>query len=120
MRRTVTKSAVAFVETALVVAEQVVPGYGYRSRKEYTRPQLLALLALRQFWRADYRTTVTRVAESSELRAALGLRQVPHYSTLCYAARRLLAGAEKGGPSAARRRPSSPAPPRAGSSRGAG
>lgn len=100
MRRTVTKSAVAFAETALVVAEQLLPGYGYRSRKEYTRPQLLALLALRQFWHTDFRTTVTRVAESSELRAALGLRQVPHYSTLCYAEHRLLTGGaagEKGG-----------------------
>lgn len=100
MRRSVTKSAVAFAQIALVVAERLVPGYGYRSRKEYTRPQLLALLALRQFWHTDYRTTVVRVAESSELRHALGLRQVPHYSTLCYAAHRLLLGgrgAEKGG-----------------------
>lgn len=98
MRRTVTKSAVAFARTALAVAEQVVPGYGYRSRKEYTRPQLVALLALRQFWHTDYRTTVVRVEESRELRDALRLRHVPHYSTLCYAAQRLLAQGEKGGP----------------------
>jgi hypothetical protein len=40
----------------------------------------------------------------------LGLRKVPHYSTLAYAAHRLLAGAEKGGPSGALRPRSSPVP----------
>jgi len=98
MRRTVTKSAVQFAVTALGVAQQMVPRYGHRSRKEYTQPQLLALLTLRQFWHTDYRTTVTRVAESTELRQALGLHQVPHYSTLCYAEHRLLAAGKRGSP----------------------
>jgi hypothetical protein len=100
MQRTVTKSSVQFATTALVVAQQMVPPYGHRSRKEYTQPQLLALLALRQFWHTDYRTTVTWVAESTELRQALALRHVPHYSTLCYAEHRLLPAAKRGTPSA--------------------
>ena len=54
---------------------------------------------LRQFLRADYRGLVTLVAEWQELQKALGLRKVPHYSTLAYAARRLLPEAEKRGPS---------------------
>src|SRR5215217_756021 len=97
MVRSLTKSAVRFVETALLVAEQMVPRYGYRSRKDYTQPQLLVLLALRQFWHVDYRGVVVRVAESAEVRRALQLTRVPHYSTLCYAEHRLLAAAEKRG-----------------------
>lgn len=97
MSRSLTKSAVRFARTALTVAGHMVPRYGYRSRKDYTQPQLLALLALRQFWHVDYRGLTTRVAESAEVRDALGLRRVPHYSTLCYAEHRLLAAAEKRG-----------------------
>ncbi len=78
-----------------------------KSRHDYTQPQLFALLALRRFLKTDYRGLVTLLAEWGELRRALGLRKVPHYSTLCYAEQRLLAGAEKGGPSAAPRLPSS-------------
>jgi transposase len=56
---------------------------------------------LRQFLRTNYRGLVTLVAEWQELQKALDLRKGPHYSTLAYAARRLLAEAEKGGPSTA-------------------
>ena len=59
--------------------------------------QLFALLAVRQQLRLDYRGLVALLAEWAELRRALGLRKVPHHSTLCYAAHRLLAGAEKRG-----------------------
>jgi hypothetical protein len=61
--------------------------------------QLFALLTLRQFLRTDYRGLVTLVAEWQELRKVLRLQKVPHYSTLAYAARRLLPEAEKGGSS---------------------
>jgi hypothetical protein len=85
--------------------------YGSRfSRHDYTQPQLFALLVLKQFLRTDYRGLVALVAEWRDLRHALGLRKVPHHSTLAHAARRLLAGAEKGGPSAVPRPRSSPAP----------
>jgi hypothetical protein len=105
-----TKSAVRFAREALAVGEHALPPYSSpKSRHDYTQPQLFALLALKQFLRTDYRGVVGAVAEWRELRRALRLgRKVPHYSTLCYAERRLLAGAEKGGPSAARKRPSSP------------
>jgi hypothetical protein len=62
--------------------------------------QLFALLVLRQFLRTDYRGVVALVAEWAKLRRTLGLTKVPHYSTLAHAARRLLADAEAGGPSA--------------------
>jgi hypothetical protein len=107
--RAMTKSAVRLAREALRAGEAALPAYSSRfSRHDFTQPQLFALLTLRQFLKTDYRGVVTLVAEWGELRRALGLRKMPHYSTLCYAERRLLAGAEKGGPSAASRRPSSP------------
>jgi hypothetical protein len=106
-----TKSAVRLAREALAVGRATLPAYSSRySRKDYTQPQLFALLVLRQFLRTDYRGLTTWLGEWAELRRALGLRKVPHYSTLCYAERRLLAGAEKGGPSAPLRLPSWPAP----------
>jgi hypothetical protein len=103
MRR-MSKSAVQVAREALAVGRAALPAYGSRfSRHDYTQPQLLALLVLEQFLRTDYRGLVALVAEWRDLRQALGLRKVPHYSTLAHAARRLLAGAERGGPSAAPR-----------------
>ena len=102
--RSMTKSTLALARTAYRVARATLPRYGHpKSRHDYTQPQLFALLAVRQALRTDYRGLVALLAEWAELRRALGLRKVPHYSTLCYAARRLL----KGGPSAPSRSPSS-------------
>jgi hypothetical protein len=95
-----TKSALRIARDALVAGEAALAPYGSRcSRRDYTQPQLFALLVLRQFLRSDYRGTVALVGEWRELRQALGLCRVPHYSTLARAAPRLLAGAEKGAPS---------------------
>lgn len=114
--RAMTKSAVALAREALAVGRQALPRYSCaRSRHDYTQPQLFALLALKQMLRLDYRGLTVLLAEWGELRRALGLRKVPHYSTLCYAAHRLLADAEKGGPSSAPK-PSSSAGPRGGGS----
>lgn len=105
------KSAVRLAREALAAGRAALPEYGIRcSRRDYAQPQLFARLVLRQFLRTDYRSVVALVSEWSELRRALGLAKVPHYSTLAHAARRLLAGAEKGGPSAVPRPRSSPAP----------
>lgn len=102
-----TKSAVRVAREAMRVGQQALPRYGSRfSKHDFTQPQLFALLTLRQFLKTDYRGLVTLVAEWQELRGALKLKKVPHYSTLCYAERRLLAGAEKGGALRGRRRSS--------------
>jgi hypothetical protein len=94
--RSTTKSAVALAREALAAARRALPRYSHpNSRKEYTQHQHFAILVLRQFFRTDYRGIVHVLAEWSELRKVLGLTQVPHYSTLCYAEQRLL----KGGPS---------------------
>ena len=98
--RGMTKSAVRIAREALAVGRRTFPAYGSRtSRHDFTQPQLFALLVLRQFLRTDYRGLVALVNEWQELRRSLGLRKVPHYSTLAYAARRLLPEAEKGGSS---------------------
>jgi hypothetical protein len=103
--RSMTKSTLRVARDALATGEAALPPYGSRfSRHDYTQPQLLALLALRQFLRTDYRGVVALAAEWRELREALGLGRVPHYSTLAHAAPRLLAGAEKGARSSASRR----------------
>lgn len=98
--RAMTKSAVAVARQALRAGQAALPAYSSPfSRHDFTQAQLFALLVLRQFLRTDYRGVVTLVAEWSELRRALGLTKVPHYSTLCYAEPRVLG--KKGGASAA-------------------
>ena len=102
--RSMTKSALQVARDALAAGGAAPPTYGSRySRRDYTQPQLFALLVLRQFLKVDYRGVVTLAAEWRERREALGLAKVPHHSTLAYAAPRLLAGAEKGALSAAPR-----------------
>jgi len=89
--RSMTKSPVALAKEALKVAESALPAYSSRfSKKDFTQPQLFAILALRQFFRTDYRGTVQLLRDFAELRGVLKLKKVPHYSTLCYAHKRLL------------------------------
>lgn len=94
--RSTTKSPLAVAREARDLAEKSLPKYSSRhSPKQYTQHQHFAVLVLRQFLRTDYRGIVQILSEWAELRDALGLKRVPHYSTLCYAEQRLL----KGGPS---------------------
>ena len=93
--RPMTKSPKAVVEQALRVARAALPEYGSRtSRKDFTQPQHFAVLALKTFLKTDYRGVVAFLEDFAELRQALGLTKVPHYSTLCKAEQRLL---KKGG-----------------------
>ena len=101
-----TKSPRAVAREALRLAKEALPVYSSKySRKDYTQHQLFALLALKTFFKTDYRGLAQMLADFAELRQDLGLDAPPHYSTLCYAARRLL---KKGSSSC-----SSTAPPRA-------
>src|ERR1700750_708231 len=103
--RPMTKSPRAVAREALRLAQQALPAYsGKFSRKDFTQHQLFALLALKAFFKTDYRGVGQLRDDFAELRDDLGLTSVPHYSTLCYAARRLL---KKGSSSA-----SSSGPPR--------
>lgn len=54
--RPMTKSPLAVARKAMAVAEASLPRYSStRSRKDYTQHQLFAALALRQFFKTDYR-----------------------------------------------------------------
>ena len=100
-----TKSPRAVAQEALRLAKDALPTYtSARSRKEFTAHQLFAVLALKTFFKTDYRGIAQLLTDLGDLRNDLGLEKVPHYSTLCYAAGRLL---KKGRSSA-----SSCAPPR--------
>ncbi len=91
MASPMTKSPVALAKEALRVAEAALAAYSHpNSPKKFTQPQLFAILALRQFFKTDYRGVVAMLQDFSDLTEALGLKKVPHYSTLCYAEKRLL------------------------------
>jgi hypothetical protein len=97
------KSPRAVAREALRLAREALPAYSSKfSRKDFTQHQLFALLALKTFFKTDYRGLVQLLHDFAELREELGLGKVPHYSTLCYAARRLL---KKGSSSCSSSRP---------------
>src|SRR5512140_3030404 len=89
--RLMSKSPVAIARLAMEVGRTALPSYGSKfSPQIYTLSQLFACLILRQFFRTDYRGVVALLADFQELRQVLELDRVPHYSTLCYAQRRLI------------------------------
>ena len=86
-----TKSPRAVAQQALRLAQGSLPPYAaVRSRKDFTQHQLFAILALKTFFKTDYRGIAQLLTDFAELREEIGLTKVPHYSTLCYAAGRLL------------------------------
>jgi Transposase domain (DUF772) len=89
-RRVATRSALALARKALAVGSAALPAYASPfSKRDFTQAQLFALLCLKQFLRQDYRGLVALLKDWSDLRQALRLKKVPHYSTLCYAQNRL-------------------------------
>lgn len=77
---------------AMRTAEIGVPAYTHpRSPHLFNQHQLFALLAIRRYLRTDFRAVSRLVQRCAALRGILGLPRAPHYSTLCYAERRLLA-----------------------------
>jgi hypothetical protein len=100
-----TKSPRALAREALRVARESRPAYSSKySGKDFTQHQLFAALALKAFFKTDYRGVVKLLEDLADLRQELGLEEMPHYSTLCYAAGRLKSGTSPW---------SSPGPPRA-------
>jgi hypothetical protein len=89
--RTLTKSTLAFARASLDISKRSLPDYSCpKSPHKYTQSQLFAILSLRDFLAMDYRGITSILSEWSDLRAVLELAEVPHYSTLCYAERKLL------------------------------
>lgn len=85
-----TKSPVALAREALALAQHALDPYSSaRSRHDFTQPQLFAILALRQFFRTDYRGVAQLLEDLSDLREVLMLKKVPHFTTLQKAEQRL-------------------------------
>ena len=85
------KSPVRVAQRALAVGTDALPRYAHRfSPKVYTQPQLFACLVLKTFFKTDYRGIAQNLADLADLRRALGLLRVPHFTTLQKAAARLL------------------------------
>lgn len=90
-RRASTRSVVAVAREALAVASAALPPYSHAfSPRKYTQAQLVAMLAVREFLGLDYRSTEQLLKEWSDLREALGLKKVPHWTTLEKAEKRIL------------------------------
>lgn len=88
--RPTTRSPVALAMKALQVASDALPAYPSKfSRKDFTQPQLFAMLALKQFFRTDDRGMVALLQDLPDLRRELGISKVPHFTTLFLAQRRL-------------------------------
>lgn len=86
-----TKDPISLARAALFAGRKAFAAYSHpKSPHKYTQAQLFAMLVLREFLHVDYRKLIALLEQWSDLRAVLDLKRTPHYSTLCYAADRLL------------------------------
>jgi hypothetical protein len=89
------KSLVKMMKRAHEVASRVLPDYSHRfSPKKFTQAQLFACLVLKLFLRTDYRGVCEMLSDAPSFCAAIGLRGVPHFTTLQKSERRLLQHAQ--------------------------
>jgi len=85
------KSPLGVAREALAVGSATFRDYSHRySPKTYTQPQKFACLVLKVFFKQDYRGICKLLNELSDLRAVLGLKNVPHFTTLQKSAQKLL------------------------------
>lgn len=81
--RITSKSPLAVAREALSIGQDALPAYSApKSKHSFTQPQLFAILVLRQFFRTDYRGIVALLQDFSDLRTALQLEHVPHFTTI--------------------------------------
>jgi len=91
---TTSKSPRLVALTALAAAQKALPKYAHRySPKKFTQHQLFACLALKNFLRTDYRGIVAHLEDNPSLLGLLAMGEVPHFTTLQKASRRLLSQA---------------------------
>jgi hypothetical protein len=85
------KSPKSVLLAAYRVGQARLRAYSHRfSPKKFTQPQLFACLVLKEFLQLDYRKLAAVLADSPDWTAAIGLGQVPHFTTFQKAAQRLL------------------------------
>ena len=88
---TTSKSPRKVALVALAVARDALPAYAHRfSPQKFTQHQLFACLALKVFFKTDYRGIVRMLEDLPDLCCTLGIQSIPHFTTLQKAARRLL------------------------------
>jgi hypothetical protein len=88
---TLSKSPLRVAREALAVATKVLRPYAHKfSPKLYTQPQLFVCLVLKTFFKTDYRGVTVLLQDLTDVRRTVGLRCVPHFTTLQKASRRLL------------------------------
>ena len=79
---------------ALEIGREALPAYCHRfSPKVFTQPQLFACLVLKEFFKTDYRGIMGILADTPSFCDAIGLKKVPHWTTLQKASKRLLCNA---------------------------
>jgi hypothetical protein len=87
---TTSKSPNAVAVVAYATAKRSLPPYLHpKSPKKFTQHQLVVCLVLKEFFTTDYRGITEILNDSSDMRNILELSEVPHYTTLQKAARRL-------------------------------
>jgi hypothetical protein len=85
------KSTLTVAKMALRAARDSLPDHAKaKSPKKFTQPQLMVCLVIKEFLQLDYRGIHILLSEWSDLRRVIGLKKVPHFTTLCAAAKRLL------------------------------
>jgi len=88
---TTSKSPKAVALAAYAVAQRTLPAHSHKfSPKRFTQPQLFVCLVLKVFHKTDYRGIVAILKDSPDLCKAFGLVNVPHFTTLQKASKRLL------------------------------
>lgn len=87
---TTSKSPIAIARVAYASAKRSLPAYHHiKSPRKFTQHQLIACLVLKEFFTTDYRGIAQILKDSSDLKGILELSDIPHYTTLQKAARRL-------------------------------
>lgn len=85
------KSPRKVLQVAYRIGQDALPPYSHRfSPKKFTQRQWFALLVLKEFMRCDYRKIADLLRDCSELRAEIGLEEVPHFTAIQKASTRLL------------------------------
>ena len=85
------KSPKRIIRAAYEVGRESFRDYSHRySPKKFTQPQLFACLVLKAFFQTDYRGIEEILRDCPDLAEEIGLEEVPHFTTLQKAEKRLL------------------------------